>query len=598
MPSIRIKRFAGLLTELNPKELQNDYAQIAHNCLLWDGWLRPMPEWSITTYGSSTTLSVYKDSTQTLGYNVNYQLYNVVQNYSQPFNTDCPIGLFNESGISDGIGYLRSYTAPPPFGSITGFYGFTIPTLSGVSQVVTNNNLSVYPISRTYAITYSSNNAEGPPVILPEIGGPLSSVNPGRLFEGDAVALSFGVNLSDITTFNVTHINIYRTVPNFKTSETLGNPLQTGFHLVTTLPAASYIYFVDIAPSENIPGDLLLSDQWMPSPTTIPVGLRRSAFQQTEGGWAVLYQTSAVESTVQFSERYMYHAWPPQNTLNFQEKINSMAVFYDNVFLGTYNGAYNIVVGASDNETISLNARIFPDKYACLPNTMCATNFGAMYASPDGLIALSTEGDTLASKNVANPGDNINTGAATFSFSNILKSEYWNGNYFGFSNNAALVFNQHNQANKEFPLSSMVTIDVPSSFPGPSVVTGSGMFMSFGNNVFTLPLPGYGYQSATKATYRWKSKRYVMPGLTTFAACKVVNDESGTLTVTINGYNKGGEANPEFVYTRTLNHSNPFRIPHQHKCLEWEILLSGTSVVQEVHLATSERELTEEVGHG
>jgi hypothetical protein len=234
-----------------------------------------------------------------------------------------------------------------------------------------------------------------------------------------------------------------------------------------------------------------------------------------------------------------------------------------------------------------------------------------MYASTDGLIALTEKEEAIATRAIANPGDYIpaivDGDMWNLQFTSISKAGWWNGNYFGFVNitgsdpnndtgGVAIVYNQPAPANAEFPLGQLVTIDTPHSIIRDTIATGAGFFVvgALDQSVYRLPLPGYGYGGVPKATYTWKSKRFVMQGLTTFAGMKVVNSNSGDLTVNLYGYFNGTESTPTFTYSRTLNHSKPFRLPHNHKCLEWEIEVVGTAIIQEIHLSTSYKDLIED----
>jgi hypothetical protein len=132
-----------------------------------------------------------------------------------------------------------------------------------------------------------------------------------------------------------------------------------------------------------------------------------------------------------------------------------------------------------------------------------------------------------------------------------------------------------------------VTGAVDTILPGASA---AGLFVAWGNNIYSWPLPGYGYEAATKLTYTWRSKVFVLPGGTTMAAAKVVNGDDGAIQV--NFYGDGN-----LIYSYAVQDSTPFRAPHNHSCINWEIELIGTGTVQEVHLSTSMRELTEEGSH-
>ena len=606
MASIRITRFAGLLPEFNPKALANDHAQIAHNCLLRDGWLRPLPQWILVQSIGQTIRSIYKDPTQTHGYQLDINFLQAYRNLSEPYNNIAPIGI-NPAFI------LEPTLCTLDTNNNMSALGLPIPNISFLEQNISSGNKSVYPISRTYAITYVSGNQEGPPLVLPQLpygctlfnGVPYTVGN--LIYEGDTVQLIIGgIDFAQISNYRVNGIKLYRTIPGFDTSEQLGNPVETGFHYVSGIffdPSVGpgEVVFNDGQDSSQIPGDLLISDQWMPpmaGPSTPPV-----FFGQTEGGWAIVANQNANTSTTYFSvsERYMHHAWPPQNTIQIPEVCNGMAAYYDTVFLGTNSVAYRVLIGVGEGDTLVIDAKPFLNSYACISNTMVATNFGAMYVAKDGIISLTSSGDTVATKRVANPGDLLNTNKTTpFHIYDAQQTAWWDGDFYGFTPNGGYIFNQPNPSNQEFPLSQLVTFDQPPGILGPNVVTGSGLYAVWGSSVYRFPMPGYGYDSNTPAIYIWRSKRYVMPGLTTFAGVKVVGTQNGgsPVFVTIRGYNNGGETSPSFIYSRSLTHSRPWRIPHQFKNLEFEVELEGQAVIQEFHMATNYKDLTEEPNGG
>jgi hypothetical protein len=543
-----------------------------------------MPQWTnLITFGRLIQ-SLYFDPNVVLNVGIDFDMPLAFRNVGEPYIVNTVEGIHDFS-----LPYYKDTVNPTnPLIPL----GLPIPTFLGFNWTITNNNQSVYPIARTYAVTYMSGNMEGPPFVLPQFG------TDGTLFEGDVINFTFDLSISEITAHSVNGIRLYRTVPGFDTSEQIGNPLETGFHLVSQtaigISVPSTIGITDNIDSEQIPGDLLISDQWMP-PKTPHVDINNTAFfGQTEGGWAFygISSSQKAPSTFQFSERYMHHAWPPQHIIQIPNTVFAVTAFYDNLFIGTENVPYHVHITAGEGEVTNIDVRPFHDNYICATGSMVATNFGAMYATQDGLVALTADGDSVASRKVASPGDAIRTPAGEYTIFDTVQAAWWNGLYFGFTATlGAFVFNQPSQVNNEFPLGQLVTIDTPTGSIGPNVTNGRGLYSAWDNTLYTFPLPGYGYENVQKATYTWRSKLYVMPGLTTFAAAKVVNDNSGDLFISF-------IADGVLIYSRPLAHSNPFRIPHNYKAIEFEVEVTGTAVVQEIHMATSMRELTEEEGHG
>jgi len=358
------------------------------------------------------------------------------------------------------------------------------------------------------------------------------------------------------------------------------------------------VLFVDDMDSTAIPGDLLLTQQF--GPPTIPA-IQNLAM--TETGWLVAsgYNTDAGSSDVQVSERFLWHAWPMQNMVQITDRITDSVAFYDDVFFGTLNRPYHMRVAFSDNveiESLDLTVRPYPDFYACTPNSMVATNFGAMYASPDGLVSLEANENAIISKRVTNPGDQLLNPIVPIRMNSVLSAAWWNGFYIGFCSGVAYLFNVENNHNNQFPLGQLITMDTPAGIPGANIIIGisgytgynGGIFALWGNQCYTLPLPGYGYETATLSTYTWKSKQFTLPGITTMAAAKVVAD----YTIGSTTFYLYGDGN--LIYTFTPTTDKPFRLPHNHACINWEIELVGSAAIKEVHVATSMRDLIEELG--
>jgi hypothetical protein len=579
MPSIRIQRFAGLLPEVNAKLLREDHAQIAHNTLLWDGWLRPMPQFNPIIFGTPF-LSLFPSPANNFGILGDATLVDAVQSPQEPFPTDAIVGVYNAD----------IFYRPSPSSTVRRL-GMPNPTLTAISQVITNQNKSVYPIPRTYALTYMTSGMEGPPTVFDSLGGS------GNLFEGDVVTLGFTLNGGEITNYGITGLRLYRTIPGFDTGEQVSNPTKTEFHLVhefSFIPSSLNIIYVDSVDATQIPGDLMLTQQFLRH--QLP---KVDFVRNTESGWLVAggYDNSfggAASGQIQVSERFQWHAWPLQNMVYIPDKLIDTAVFYDDVFIGTGNRPYHMRIEFAEdisNDSLKFTIRPFPDNYACVPNSMVTANSGAMYASKDGLVSLEVNDDSIVSKKVTNPGDQLLNPVAAIKIDSVLKAAWWNGFYVGFcSNNIAYLFNVENTHNNEFPLGQLITLDTPAGTPGTNISVGTGLYAMWGNTLYTWPLPGYGYESATKLIYTWKSKKFVLPGLTTMAAAKVVSPFDGAVT-----FNLYGDGN--LLYSAAITSSEPFRLPHQHKCIEWEILLVGTATIQEVHISTSMRELVEEQGH-
>lgn len=581
MPSVRITRFAGLLPEVAPRLLREDHAQIAHNTLLWDGYLRPLPGWQQISVADGTITSIFATPAATSqGYGISVTLFDAQQAGTEPFIFRSLWGIY----ILDGS--LRYYDG---YANQVGIPNkLLVAPIFTQTQNITPQHRSVYPAQRTYALTYMADNKESAPTVFPVLG------DSGNLFEGDFVTLNFTFTNRD-PEMGINKARLYRTIVGLDTGENIQNARETVFHLVKefTLSGTNTYGYVDQATADMIPGDRCLTEQFGPLLVDNPTFVG-----QSESGWLVVAGTDNTyidRSTIHVSDKFLWHTFALQNFNAIPDIITDGAIFYDDVFFGTRMRPYHMRIAHNEDpnsESLNIHITPFPDTYGCVSGTMVATNFGAMYASPDGLIALQVNEDDVATKKVANPGDIINNPVAPVDFGDTLNSAWWNGLFVGFCAGVGYVFVHENSHNNQYPLSQLVTFNPPPGIQGPSFVTGSsagGLFAAFGNVLYRWPMPGYGYEAANKLVYRWKSKQFVMAGGTTFAAAKVVNDADGQLQ--FNFYGDG-----VLIYSVSVFDSEPFRIPAQHNVITVELEIIGQATVREIHLATSMRELTETSG--
>lgn len=106
--------------------------------------------------------------------------------------------------------------------------------------------------------------------------------------------------------------------------------------------------------------------------------------------------------------------------------------------------------------------------------------------------------------------------------------------------------------------------------------------------IYVLPTPGgttdVPYETAPKMDYVWRSKRFVMPGRTTWAAAKVVHKCGGCVRLRL-------YADGCLAYDGVVRDSQPFRLPSQIVGTTLDIELVGSAEVDELHVASSMKEL-------
>jgi hypothetical protein len=416
MASIRIEQFAGILPELNSRLKPKANAQIAHNCILADGSLRPQAKW----VQQQQYYSAFSPSVRGIAYDkfsdtaVMYLSFDPVTLPGSPFGADTTVGASPASLVQKyktGVGFSPS----------------TVAVYSdGVAGSVTYERSfdSIKPVNRMYATSRVRKTVE-----RVEEGGliPVNNQDPSAvLYEGDLVTVTLNAAALDD---GATHIRLYRTISGLDTGQTVGNDFDTEWYLVDELPLipGNVVTYVDGNSATALPLD------WNFSQRFHPPQLVARYFGLSESGWFV---AGSLGGDIQISERYMHHAWPTENAMLIPEEISDMAVHLDNVYVGTTARPYIVSLSAGE-KALQNAATPYGEHMPCLPNSMAASASGAVYASGAGLVALGREGMEMLSQDVVNAGDvlyskNVTNGVAIAKIANTSSGTYFQGKYYGF----------------------------------------------------------------------------------------------------------------------------------------------------------------------
>jgi hypothetical protein len=153
------------------------------------------------------------------------------------------------------------------------------------------------------------------------------------------------------------------------------------------------------------------------------------------------------------------------------------------------------------------------------------------------------------------------------------------------------VYNTGDNINGTKQYQQLVTLDVPEGKLSDAIVTRKGLTLKYTGTLYSQALPGIGgdnkaYNRSPKYQYRWKSKKFVFPGLVTWAAGKIIHDCGSA--VTFNLY-----VGCRLVWTAEICDCKPFRLPPNIVGNEVEIEVIGKSPIQKIKLASSIQELME-----
>lgn len=598
MSNIRIKRFGGMNHSVATRNADPDTAQVAHNCLLWDGALRPLAQWQ-SKQGGLTGRYTLKFDGENL-HTINLQ--KAISLNDPTYPTGMVVGLYPSQVNGSNICYQNNSV------NIDAIYevGVAMPVfLSQTELTWTAEYQSKKPVNRLYAGTMVRNNGgkleESALALLPN----QSAV--GQYFEGDSCWVLSRVQAATIR--ENCYYRLYRSMSGMSDGQGLDNKLDTDWYLCAEIEAyVAYnagigreYSFIDSGSVTTKPLDRYVASRFYP-----PAPWTFNFLVNTEMGCLV----AATEAgDIGVSERHMTHAWPTENYVHIPSNITGMAAHYDTVYIGTTGRPYVMACGMND-AGVSLGVTPAPESYPCLLNTMTESPSGAIYASPQGLIALSQEGMRNLTPSMTNSPrslyhaeyldstNNNNLTCTDVDFTDTIYGTFYHGVYFGFCdvamNSGAYIpigymFDTGSSMDGERPFARLSTFDYKSPGIMSSTWTNNGLaVLDNSGSVWEMAFPNMtnkeAYNNAPKLTYTWRSKIFVLPGLTTFGACKILHD-CGTLRLRL------------FVdgcctYDTPVYSQKPFTLPPSVMGVEYEIELEGTAVVYEVAIATSVQDLT------
>lgn len=604
MPGIRIQKFGGINTDVSSSLAREDVAQVAHNCILWDGSLRPMAQWRSEQGGLSQRYSVFYEKPNIVTKN----LLHAAKLTGSVYVDNTVIGL-NPSIVDadrSNICYQNKYTQIDQIKEV----GVSSPVISDLTSIVyTRQYLSNKPVTRMYAASLVRDNQgkleESPLVLLPEQD--VKQI----VYEGDTCLVT--LRISDAPVREDCYIRLYRSISALETGQELANILDTDWYLVSEIKHyVAYLagvyreyVFIDGGQPLNTPLDNYLANRFYPPPI-----VTYKYIDSTEGGWLV---AGTANGSVSISERYMTHAWPTENEIKLPYNITAIVCHYDNAYVGTDQEPYIITIGSGEALKTQINTQTFGEAYPCLAGSMVETPAGALYASAAGLVALSTQGMKVVTAGAASgvtplykatyTAQDASTQCTTMAFQDTTYGAYFRGSYFGFCNVATVdsgidlslgyLFDTGSTLSGGHELQRLSTFEYKN---GPIVshcITDDGIAVLNSDSIWVMPLPNMpnkdSYDKSPKLCYRWKSKQYVFPGQVTFAFLKVVRDCCSCGFVRAKIY-----VDCVCVYETLVCGSEPFALPHSIVGVKWEIELHGTVVVNEVHLATSIEDMLEQ----
>jgi hypothetical protein len=364
MPNIDLRNFAGEVPKLGPSQLENNQAQLASNCRVVSGELRPLKQLVKVAQPSIAPASIFR-------------LTNGQQSKWLSWVNDTDVcvspiadvsdwrAYFTGGSTSDGIARKTNWnlatnngadlTAGPP----ASVYYMGVPAPVAAPTLAASGTGTGTAVTRAYVYTYL--NTFGT-LVEESAPSPAATVN---WLSGQSINIS-ALSAPPTTGYNITGINIYRTVTGTNSAS---------YQLVATIPVQTT--YADSIADAAIIGTVLPSLTWVPP----PVGLKGL----TSMGYGML--AGFVGNQLYFCEPYKPHAWPVQYMLTFPANIVGLGLAGTQLVVCTDHTPW-LVSGTAPTAMTQTPVSIIEP---CLSKRSIVSDLtGMLYASPNGLVGISS----------------------------------------------------------------------------------------------------------------------------------------------------------------------------------------------------------------
>lgn len=412
--------------------------------------------------------------------------------------------------------------------------GLTEPTdFFATSGAVQPNRV---PETRVYVYTYvSTYGEEGPPS------------EPSEAVDIDP---EYSVTLSSISgapngSYNIQKIFIYRTAT--------ASSGATDYQFVKEI-AIGVTSTTDSVRQAAL-GELIPSIGWIAPPADMR-GLKMMA-NGIAIGWSG-------DKTICFSEPFQPHAYPAKYRITTDSPIVGIGVFGQSAVILTK--AYPYLVSGVSPESMTMSK--LPIEQSCVSKrSIVDTGGGILYASPDGLVLISSAGVRLATESVLSQEQ-----WQEYSPSSI-HAYYHENRYHGYYNYGgtvrAFIFDPSGATATWCEVASV-------AYAGHRVVQDDALYVAGASVIEAL------FGGSTTLSYTWKSRIASPASPINLSFGQVV---ASAYPVTLRVYADGT------TYSYTVADSNPFRLQSGFLAKEWQCQVEGTANVTMVALAQSSWEL-------
>jgi hypothetical protein len=536
MAVIPIKSFGGIAPKVPPRFLPDTSAQVASNCVVFNGSLQPL-----TGVGTAVA-TLTKSGTPLTIYRFGQDIISTSQ-YWFHWTTDVDVCRSQIPGDTSEWTFYTDGTLPKATYSTLALSGSDYPTVSrplGIPAPTTALTLTLggtptdataLPETRVYTYT----------LVNKESGYDFESA-PAPASESIDVKVGETVAVTNFDTipsgYTATHRRIYRSV--------------SGTYLFVAEVTAATTSYTDSVLAEDL-GEELPSLTWLPPPATM-----RGLINLPNGIMA-----GFVGRDIYFCDPYHPHAWPIAYNQTVDYPVVGLGRM-DTTLAVLTTGTPYFLQGSHPDSMVVVKSDL--DQACASKRSIVSANGVVMYASPDGLVMLSPGGSKLVSEGAFTYAQ----WQALFNPSSIHAYMH-DRKYVAFYNNGGttggFIFDL---------LTGQFTLHGVYATAGYTDLVNDKLFLAFSDRTVKV------WQAGSALSYIWTSKKFTMPYEMTYSCSQV---EAEAYPVTAKYYVDG-----TLVHTQTVANRKPFRLP-VIVGRDWEFRIEGNTEVFSVATAQSMQEL-------
>ena len=374
-----------------------------------------------------------------------------------------------------------------------------------------------------------------------------------------------GVREDLILNYAITKIRLYRSVTN-----SLGVAQFLYIKEVAFTPAGPSIEITDDVPK----GSLMIGEP-LPTINLDPPRENMKGLGVTDSGVGYAY----IDKTICLSEPYLLYAWPRFYELSTKHTIMGMG-HYDNTIVVATTGNPVLINGTSPE---SMGALSLPLYEGCVSSrSMVNLNHGCMYASENGLVLVTTNSAKLLTESVFTTEDwqKINP-------SSIHASHYKNGYLFFWDNGTD---KGCGYIDLDSPSKGVLWFDdyALNTFVDDGTVQMIKLQTDYYNATKSIHQtfnPEYG-ESATRKTYKWRSKTFNLDTPKRLLAAQVIADDYAAGTIIFRVYVDGS-----LLHEGNVSSARSFRIKNHSARRDFSVEVESSVPIREIAIGETMRDL-------